>query len=169
MVTFLRALYSCLLLAWLQSASAADYAALKTPLALLTGNVAELLISGGGKSVKLTQAEIERLPIYQTTLTTHWGQRGTFQGVLLTDLLKAQKLAGRPLSLVALDGYRDNLTVSDIASSPAILATRLNGRPIGYADKGPFILLWPHKEQLALQGKMRLSDWIWGLNEIRAK
>jgi hypothetical protein len=166
---FLRTLFALSLLAWLPSASAADYAALKTPLASLTGSVAELLISGGSKPVKLTQAEIERLPIYQTTLTTHWGQRGTFQGVLLTDLLKAQKLIGRPLSLVALDGYRDDLSVSDIESSPAILATRLNGRPISYADKGPFILLWPQKEQLALQGKMRLSDWIWGLNEIRAK
>jgi hypothetical protein len=152
-----------------QFAAAADYTALKLPLAPLTGNVAELMVVGGAKPVRLSQTEIERLPLYQTTLTTHWGQHGTFQGVLLTDLLKAHKLAGRAVTLVALDGYRDQLSVADYQGSPAILATRLNGRPIAYAEKGPFILLWPHKEQLALQGKMRLSDWIWGLNEIRAQ
>ena len=163
---YLRPLLAGVMALWLQQAAAADYASLKGALAPLTGNVAELMIAGGAKPVRLTQAEIERLPIYQTTLTTHWGQRGTFQGVLLTDLLKANKFAGQAITLVALDGYRDNLSVADYENSPAILATRLNGRPIAYADKGPFILLWPHKEQLALQGKMRLSDWIWGLNEI---
>jgi hypothetical protein len=87
----------------------------------------------------------------------------------LADLLQAHKLRGKTITLVALDGYRATLTAADYENSPAILATRLEGRPMEVTAKGPFILLWPHKEVLGLTGKMRLSDWIWSVSEIRAQ
>lgn len=130
-----------------------------------------LTISGKGSTTKLTLPDIEKLPMYQTSIKTQWGMDGTFQGVLMSDLMRAYKLDGNTKHLVfhALDNYVAGLSIAEFKRSPALLATRFNGHPIPLADKGPLILLWPGKEQEVLEGKATLSGWVWSVSEIVAK
>lgn len=156
----------CSQLSW-----AADIEAVGKPLPTLANKDKQVLtLTHAGMTYRLSLADIERLPLYQTRLTTQWGMSGTFQGVLMNDLLKAYKLTdAKRLSISALDNYDSTLTMREFQSSPGFLATRLDGKAIPLDNKGPLILLWPSKEQDALQGKATMTSWVWSISSIDAK
>ena len=157
----------CLLSGWVQLSSAADIVPVKSPLQRIADKQAHLTIKGAGNSVKLTLADIESLPMYQTTLNTQWGMNGTYHGVLLNDLLAAHKLKGnKQLVFHALDNYMSQIPMSEVNGSQAMLATRFNGQTIPLNNKGPFILIWPAKDKAVLEGKAPISSWVWSVDEI---
>lgn len=150
---------------------AADIVAVGKPLPVLANkDKPALTLTHAGTTYRLSLADIERLPMYQTRLTTQWGMSGTFQGVLMSDLLKAYKLTdAKRLSISALDDYASTLSMREFQSSPGFLATRLDGKAIPPDNKGPLILLWPSKEEEALQGRATMTSWVWSISSIDAK
>lgn len=157
----------CTLLGWSQFSSAADMSPVKTPLQKIADKQTQLTLKGTGSSVKLSLADIESLPMYQTTLNTQWGMNGTFHGVLLNDLLAAHKLkVSKKLVLHALDNYMSQIPLGEVNGSQAMLATRFNGQPIPLNNKGPFILIWPAKDKAVMEGKAPISSWVWSVDEI---
>ncbi|MDD2721517.1 MAG: molybdopterin-dependent oxidoreductase [Gallionella sp.] len=150
---------------------AADIVVLAKPLPAVTGKDKPLLtLTHAGMTYRLSLAEIERLPMYQTRLTTQWGMSGTFQGVLMSDLLKAYRMTdAKRLSISALDNYDSTLAMREFQTSQGFLATRLEGKPIPLENKGPLILLWPSKEEDALQGRATMTSWVWSISSIDAK
>lgn len=152
-------------------AQAAEVVALDKPLPAAAGRDRPLLtLTHAGMTYRLSLADIERLPMHQTRLTTQWGMSGTFQGVLMSDLLKAYRMTdARRLSISALDNYDSTLAMREFQASPAFLATRLDGRPIPPDNKGPLILLWPSKERDALDGRAAMSSWVWSISSMDAR
>lgn len=156
-----------ILAGWLHSAWAAEI----TPVGKLpepARQQPQLVLSGKGSQVRLKLSDIERLPMHQSTLQTKWGMNGTFQGVLMSDLMAAGKLDRNAKRIVfhTHDNYVAGLSKGEFDNSPALVATRFNGQPIPLDNKGPFILIWPAKAEAALQGKAPLSSWIWSISEI---
>lgn len=164
---FIQVMLFSILAAWLQTATAAEISPVKAALEPTSDKQPVLTIDNENKSIKLTLADIEKLPMHQTTLKTQWGMNGTFQGVMMSDLIEKYKLKGaRRIVFTALDNYIAGLTMSEINGSPSFLATRLNGQAIPLDNKGPLILLWPAKEEAVLQGKASSSSWIWSVSKI---
>lgn len=129
-----------------------------------------LTLTVAGKSVEISLADIEKLPMAQTTLTTNWGVNGTWQGVLLADVLDANGLGkADEVHLLAMDDYAIDIKVQEIRSEKAFLATRFNGKPIEPDDKGPLMLLWPGNAEAVLNGTASVANWIWSIVEISGK
>lgn len=168
-----KLLGSVLLLAVAASgpACAADITALTAPLAAVaTADAPVVKITVDGQTRDISLADIEKLPLKQTTLATNWGTKGTWQGVLLADLAAAYGMgASRQLHLLALDDYAVDLSMGDIRSEQAFLATRFEGKPIPLEEKGPVLLLWPTQSEAALSGTASLANWIWSIVEMTAK
>lgn len=146
---------------------AAEIIPLQGSLAPAMSKEVVLTLSSGDKSFALTLADIERLPVQQTTLKTPWGLSGTFQGVLVRDLMAAYQLkASKRIVLGALDNYVAGISKGELDGSPAFFATRFNGKPIALENRGPLILLWPGKDEAALQGKATASSWTWSIKTM---
>ena len=164
---FIHVMLFSILSGWLQAATAAEISPAKTVLQPSSDNRPVLTIDVGSKSVKFTLSDIEKLPMYQTTLKTQWGMSGTFQGVLMSDLMEKYNLkSARRIVFAALDNYVAGLTIGELNGSPSFLATRFNGQAIPLDNKGPLILLWPAKEEAVLQGKASSSSWVWSIFKI---
>jgi hypothetical protein len=161
-------LIACLLTATIgASARAADIEPLQGSLPVVAAAAPILTIKAGGRSIPLTLAAIERLPLKQSTLNTGFGLSGTFQGVLLTDLMAAYGLTGAErLGIRAGDDYAISVKAAEIAASPGFLATRFDGKPITDPNKGPLLLLWPAQDEDLLAGRVAGTEWVWSVNEI---
>jgi hypothetical protein len=168
---FIRALAIIIgLISFSKIVNAADIEALKTalPPASTTNSVLVIETPFGKKQLNL--ADLERLPMKQSTIRTSFGMSGTFQGIMLSDLLAAYGLTNtNEITLIASDDYAAVVSKSELRASPALLATRLNGKTIDDPTRGPLILLWPYQEQAALTGEKNDSEWIWSVVKIRAK
>jgi hypothetical protein len=156
---------------WLQNARAAEIIPLKTAAVTASSQQPLLTLVGKNSRSRLTLSDIERLPMYQTTLQTQWGMKGTFQGVLMRDLMTAYSFDRNAKRIVfrALDNYVSGLSRGEFDNSPAFLATRFNGHPIPPGERGPLILMWPAKAEAVLQGTAPLSSWIWSITEISTR
>ncbi len=159
---------SLALLPWLGGlADAAEIAPLKTQLPQASGKEVVLTIVSGDMRIKLTLAEIEKLPMQETRLNTPWGMNGVYDGVLLRDLLAVYKLnVESQLVINALDNYVSRISAQEINGGNAFLATRFNGKPIPLATKGPLILVWPEQEEAVLKRGVAPHSWVWSISQF---
>lgn len=164
----IHAMFLALICGWSQLTVAAEIAPLNSKLVPIQNEQSILTIVSSTGTVKLKLSDIEQLPMYQATMKTYWGMNGTFQGVLMRDLMDKYKLNRKEKQLIfhALDNYSAGLSKGEFERGQALLATRLNGQAIPLDNKGPLILLWPSREMEALQGKAAPSSWIWSVSEI---
>ena len=92
-------------------------------------------------------------------------RRVTFEGVLLSDLLK---VAGVPdsastVSLTALDDYKVDFKVSDIRSSQMLLATKADGKHMPVDRSGPIRIVFPDSSSLGRNPDL----WIWSVASMK--
>lgn len=115
----------------------------------------------------LSRADLEKMPLRETRLETKWGLKGTFHGVLLSDVLDAVGLgAARRVRLRAADEYVITLNRDEILAGRPLLALRLDGRSLDVAEKGPLMLLWPRAADDVMAGTASTAKWIWSVVEI---
>jgi len=159
------------LLLFAGSAEAAHIEPLQSPLSPAAAGPPILTIENGTHSVSLSLADIERrFPMKQSTLKTDFGMQGTFEGVLLSDVLATYGLSGDAKIIVsATDDYDVVLSRQDIVGSPGLLATRLDGKPINDPNKGPTVLVWPELEQAVLSHQITDTEWVWSIEAIRSE
>ncbi|GHD63215.1 molybdopterin-dependent oxidoreductase [Jeongeupia chitinilytica] len=122
---------------------------------------------GDGRQVRmLTLADLESLPHYKVKLALIWGERGTFQGVRLNDVLKRYGLANsKVLRFSAADRYTIDINAAEWLRRDPLIATRFETREIGIRQKGPLRLLWP--DETASLESTRGMLWIWNLVSIK--
>ncbi len=91
----------------------------------------------------------------------------TFQGPLLRDVLKALGAECASIQTRALDGYTVDLTGEQIVAKDWILATRIDGRPLGIGGKGPLWMIHtPSAEKVPEEEE---QNWPWALFYIQVK
>lgn len=122
-----------------------------------------LTIVDGNDRQAFALADLERLGTAESRLYEPYVKQDiTFVGVPARDLMAYLGLHLRDqIRAVALDGLELNIAVRDLITSKALLATRIDGKPIDIADGGPTRLVFPG-DPLASD----LSQWIWSLDTL---
>lgn len=73
----------------------------------------------------------------------------TYSGPLISDLLKAAGAEGKAALPMALDGYQVELPWDELVKYKPILATRIDGKPMGIGDIGPSMVIFPETDDAA--------------------
>ncbi|MEM1363156.1 MAG: molybdopterin-dependent oxidoreductase [Pseudomonadota bacterium] len=71
---------------------------------------------------------------------------GTFTGPKLAAVLEAAGVSGSTVWAMALDGYSSEIPADNIVSQDPILATHLDGVPLGIGTFGPTTVVFPVSE-----------------------
>jgi hypothetical protein len=119
-----------------------------------------------GRNLAFDLASLERMRTVQLATTEPFlKRRVTFTGVLVRDLLAVAQVpaSARKVHITALDDYKVDFTLADVASSRMLLATRIDGRSMPVAKQGPIRIVFPDGASLG-----RNSDlWIWSVSQMR--
>jgi len=122
----------------------------------------ELTVSGSPEhSIKLTAADLAKMPRTMITVTEH-GKERKYEGVLLRDILTqagaplGDKLKGQNMPafvyLTAHDGYHAALALAEVETSiqdnKILVADTSGGAPLS-AEQGPFRLIVPEDQKPA--------------------
>ncbi|WP_156176769.1 hypothetical protein [Kiloniella spongiae] len=131
-----------------------------------------LMVKNGEKISKFRIVDLEKLPLYEVFLPPVWeNEAGKYQGVLLSDILKASEMADvDKVKLVALGGYAIDLALSMWPANCLFVATRHQMHEIRVKMKGPIRLLLPcmikEEDGETNYTEMSTASWIWNLKEI---
>jgi len=117
---------------------------------------------------KLSLADIQALPTYQTTLKTAFGLEGTFVGVKLLDALQHSGIKDfKRIFVRAANDYKITVMSNDEGIDHALLVYSLNGKLLTLNDKGPYWLIWPQHAEDQLGGDGSTVKWSWSVVDIR--
>jgi hypothetical protein len=104
----------------------------------------------------------------QRTIEADYPQGGAlhkFQGPLLRDVLKAVGATGRTVKVAALDGYNQDIPMSEIEQWPILLAVKQDGAYLGLGDFGPTRIVYPRRDVPALADRND-DKWVWAVVHI---
>jgi len=154
---------------WLLALGATPAAALDPPsgkvVLTLTGKVA----AGNGPdgTASFDMALLERLPRHSFTTRTPWyAKPRKFTGVLLRDLLGAVGSTPARLNATALNDYRVEIPLEDVARGHAMLAYLLDDQPMSVREKGPLVIIYPFDDKPELRSAVHYSRAIWQLRAL---
>lgn len=121
-----------------------------------------------GQERAFTLAQIEALGLHRVTTSTYWpADDGTYEGVLLRDLLAAAGLGNAAqVRVTALDGFTQAIPREDWTRWPVMVATRKNGAALGVRDKGPLRIVYPRDMDPALRDAQYRLRWVWMIKGI---
>lgn len=125
-----------------------------------------------GKTIRLTRADLQKLPRTELEAVDHRGRKSRYAGVTLRVLLdklnvpRGEDFRGewmRAFVVVdAADDYRAIFALPELdpgfTDRTIILADTRDGQPLR-KDKGPF--------QIVVPGEKRQARWVWKVKEIR--
>jgi hypothetical protein len=156
------------LLGWLLALIAAPAAALDPPsgkvVLTLTGKVAT---RNGPDGATFDMSLLERLPQHSFTTKTPWYPKPRkFTGVLLRDLLDAVGSTPARLNATALNDYRVEIPLEDVARGHAMLAYLLDDQPMSVREKGPLVIIYPFDDKPELRSAVHYSRAIWQLRSL---
>ena len=129
----------------------------------VTGDIAT---ANKGTKLELDLASLEKMRQVQVEAAEPFlKRRVTFEGVLLSDLLK---VAGVPdsastVSLTALDDYKVDFKLSDVRSSQMLLATKADGKHMPVDRSGPIRIVFPDSSTLGRNPDL----WIWSVSSMK--
>jgi len=102
------------------------------------------------------------------SVRTPWDPRPvSFEGPLLREVLQAAEAHGKRLTLVAVNDYKVEIPMEDLAHWDVVLALKMNGQAIPTRTKGPLFVVYPFEQaQGTLLDQFRDRS-IWQLVSIR--
>ena len=113
---------------------------------------------------------LQKLPQQVYSTKTPWfPQPRKFTGVLLRDLLAAVGVQAGPVKAVALNDYRVEIPLEDIADRGAMLAYWLDDQPMSVREKGPLVIIYPFDDKPALRNALHYSRAIWQLRSLELR
>lgn len=122
---------------------------------------------GNGRKIDLSRADLEKLSpaVIRTRTPWHDGVQ-VFEGVKLAELLAHVRATGKVLNVVALNGYRTQIPITDADVHGPILAYRRNGEFMSVRDKGPLFVIYPFDDDPVLRSETYLSRSAWQVRSI---
>lgn len=125
-----------------------------------------LTLEGQGRTLALTQTQLQSLPaVRYTTVHAQLHKTLTYQGVPLRDLAALGGFAGQDLRLYARNGYVTTIRARDYQAAPIMLAYSADGRPISVLDKGPLTVVLPNDPR-RFPAERYGSAWVWFVERI---
>ncbi len=136
-----------------------------TPILQISGQVENTNRSG---SAAFDMAMLRNVGVSRLRTSTPWTQgRPEFEGVLVSDLLKAVGAKGRKVIAVALNDYRVEIPLTDFTRYPVLLAYQMDGKRLKIRDKGPLWIIYPRDDYAELDSKPIQARWVWQVKELR--
>lgn len=104
----------------------------------------------------------------QKIVTTNPFETGThtFEGILISDILKAVVANGSNLSAVAYDGYSVVIPIEDVVNYPVMLAMVWNGKAMKIRNRGPLWVIYPIGKYPELQNQKYSARSVWQLKTL---
>jgi hypothetical protein len=123
--------------------------------------------TNAGDKAEFDRAMLEALGTTTRQMATPWTVgEPVFEGVKMTDVLKAVGANGDTVTATALNDYVMDIPLSDFENYPVILALKMNGEYMRIRDKGPLWIIYPHDEHPELDTPATLRKWVWQLTEL---
>jgi len=82
-------------------------------------------------------------------------------------VLAAAGAKGARLQAIALNDYKVEMPVDEVAQNGAIVALRLNDRPMSVRDKGPLFVVFPFDSKPELRTERYYTRSIWQLRRLQ--
>ncbi|MCC8931605.1 molybdopterin-dependent oxidoreductase [Rhizobium sp. 'Codium 1'] len=126
----------------------------------------EISNTNAGDTAQFDRAMLDGLKHRKAEMETPWTEgKVTFEGPLLREILTAVGATGTILKVRALNDYAADVPADD-ARLQAILATKLDGKPMSVRDKGPLMLVYPFDLDADLYNEKYFSRSVWQIKEI---
>lgn len=127
----------------------------------IDGTIAE------GGSVDFTRTDLERMEQVRIRTATPWHEGvQTFEGVLLSDLMRQAGAGGQKVRVTALNKYVTEIPLDDFAAHGPILALKRDGRYMEIKDKGPLFIIYPFDERPELKTERYFGRAVWQVRTI---
>ena len=115
-----------------------------------------------GKVAVFDRAMLEGMETTTVRTSTPWFKDVVeFQGVPMDKLMAAVGAKGEKVTVYALNDYRTEIPLQDLADHHAILAYKRDGRYMPVNDKGPLFIVYPYDSDATLQNQVYYSRSAW--------
>ncbi|MCF1743049.1 molybdopterin-dependent oxidoreductase [Paradevosia shaoguanensis] len=128
----------------------------------------ELGKTNDSKSARFDEAMLAALPQHRIETSTPWTDgKKAFEGVLISDLFDFLGVRdAQTLRAVALNEYEIASPFSEAIEHGALLAMRMDGKPLTRRDKGPIWIVYPRDGSPRIQDERHDARWVWQLTRI---
>ncbi len=152
-------------------------AALAAPSTTVSDPVGEVVLSFSGPNskgelldIKFDLAALQAMPVTKFQTTTMWTEGAhSFQGVEIKTLLDELAVTSGTLLATAINDYRIEIPVAEIAAGGPIIAYLMDGMPMSVRDKGPLWVVYPYDSDPQYQSEVVFSRSIWQLNRLEIR
>ncbi|MBX6321468.1 MAG: molybdopterin-dependent oxidoreductase [Rhodospirillaceae bacterium] len=129
-----------------------------------------LTLVGAGGERAFDRAALEALGTAAVETSNPWVKGvARYEGVPLRRVLEAAGLHGERLIATALDKYRAEIPMTDLADGGVILALKENGRYLTRRNKGPLFIVYPFDAHPELRNEVYFSRSVWQLTRIEVR
>ncbi|NQW02241.1 MAG: molybdopterin-dependent oxidoreductase [Rhodospirillales bacterium] len=149
------------------SSFAADKLPVPTGPVVLTmeGNITTTNAAAGKAAWDMDMLKSLGVLSFQTR--TPWTEgNSTFEGVLVRDVMAAVGAAGTAVEAFALDGYSNEIPVTDFTDYNVILAFSMNGQPLDSEEKGPLWVMYPFDAHPKMDIEEKSAHAVWQLTRM---
>jgi len=131
---------------------------------VVDGNISH---TNTAKSSRFDMAMLKKILSHTIKTETPWTDgMQTFEGPLLSDVLKSAGLTGVTIKAVAINDYAVKIPVSDTEKYPVILAHTLNGKVMPIREKGPLWVIYPWTDNPELRKETIYAKSIWQVKKL---
>lgn len=135
---------------------------------------ARIRLSGqtqSGKTERVTVREIEAIGISTVKAYNPYEKRtDEYTGVWFADFVKHFAKPGTHAVVTrAIDDYEIEFKPGDWQQFRILIATRVNGRYIGFKQKGPMRIIYPDYDENSEKYKRSLPKWMWMITKAEFK
>ena len=134
------------------------------PILTLSGNIGA---HNAADAAQFDMAAFENMGMTSIRTNTPWTDgAATFEGVLLSDVLRSVEAEGGTLRLVALNDYSVEMPIDVVARFNPLLAVKRDGKVLSRRSKGPVFLIFDFDAIGSLQDIKLESLAVWQLKEV---
>ena len=128
----------------------------------LTGNTAP------GVASQVSVKTIESIGVVEIEAFNPYDKRtDKYTGVWLDQIIARFGRAGtKKITLKAIDDYEIKFMASEWEKIRTLMATRVNGKYIGFAQKGPMRIVFPDYDKNKKIYRDNMAKWIWMITQI---
>lgn len=129
----------------------------------LSGDTAENI------SKRVTVKQIEKIGITEVNAFNPYEKKADdYTGVWLHDFVKHYGISGvNKIKFSAIDDYNITFSDSEWKKMRILIATRVNGKYIGYDKKGPLRIIFPDYDAKKEVYQNILPKWMWMINKVK--
>ena len=134
------------------------------PILTVSGNVG---LTNGDGTADFDRDMLEGMGTSSFTTATPWHEGAvTFEGVLMTKLMRAVGARGETVTALALNDYATEIPMSDFERFGVLLALKRDGSYMPVRDKGPLFIIYPFDASPDLKARRYYSRCAWQLRRL---